>query len=61
MRTYIIKKYGGLEVINEQDMPIPNIGDHDVLIEIENTAISPYDWHVRIGEQAGKLDYPIPI
>ncbi|QLK09326.1 hypothetical protein BMG_6098 (plasmid) [Priestia megaterium] len=42
-------------------MPIPNIGDHDVLIEVENTAISPYDWHVRIGEQAGKLDYPIPI
>jgi NADPH:quinone reductase-like Zn-dependent oxidoreductase len=61
MRAFAIEKYGGPEVLKELDLPVPEVGDHDVLIEVENTGISPYDWHVRVGEQAGKIDYPIPL
>ncbi|MEH6930242.1 NADP-dependent oxidoreductase [Priestia aryabhattai] len=61
MRAFAINEYGEPEVLKEYDLPVPEVGDHDVLIEVENTGISPYDWHVRIGEQAGKIDYPIPL
>ncbi|MEH7741593.1 NADP-dependent oxidoreductase [Bacillus subtilis] len=61
MRAFAINKYGGPEVLKEYDLPIPEVGDYDVLIEVENTGVSPYDWHVRRGEQAGKINYPIPL
>ncbi len=61
MRAFAIEKYGGPEVLKEYDLPIPEVGDHDVLIEVENTGISPYDWQVRNGEVEGMFDYPVPL
>ncbi len=61
MRAFAIEEYGGPEVLKEYDLPIPEVGDHDVLIEVENTGISPYDWQVRNGETAGMFDYPNPL
>lgn len=61
MRAYAIESYGEVDVLQERDMPVPEISADEVLIEVENTGISPYDWHVRRGEQAGKIDYPMPL
>lgn len=61
MRAFEIESYGEADVLQEFNLPLPEITDEEVLIEVENTGISPYDWHVRRGEQEGKIDYPIPL
>lgn len=61
MRAFAFEEYGGPEVIKEMDLPMPEVGDNDVLIEVENTGISPYDIHVRDGDQAGKRENPLPF
>ncbi|NWK84954.1 NADP-dependent oxidoreductase [Staphylococcus sp. GSSP0090] len=61
MRAFAIETYGEPEVLKAYDLPIPEIQEDEVLIEVENTGVSPYDWHVRRGEQEGKIDYPMPL
>jgi NADPH:quinone reductase-like Zn-dependent oxidoreductase len=61
MRAFAIESYGEAEVLQKYDLPIPEINDEEVLIEVENTGISPYDWHVRKGEQEGKINFPMPL
>ena len=61
MRAFEIESYGEADVLQEFNLPLPEITDEEVLIEVENTGISPYDWHVRRGEQEVKIDYPIPL
>ncbi len=51
MRAFAIESYGEADVLQEFNLPLPQITDEEVLIEVENTGISPYDWHVRRGEQ----------
>lgn len=61
MRAFAIESYGEADVLQEYDLPIPEIDDEEVLIEVESTGISPYDWHVRRGEQEGEINYPMPL
>jgi NADPH:quinone reductase-like Zn-dependent oxidoreductase len=44
MRAFTFEEYGGAEVLKEHELSIPELGDQDVLIDVENTGISPYDW-----------------
>ncbi|SER93211.1 Alcohol dehydrogenase GroES-like domain-containing protein [Gracilibacillus ureilyticus] len=48
--------------MQEYNLEVTEIGENDeVLIEVENTGISPYDFHVRLGEQEGKRLHPKPF
>lgn len=63
MKAYAIENYGGPEELKEMDFPMPEVDENDVLIEIENTGISPYDAHVREGSESSRdrIDYPMPF
>ncbi len=63
MKAYAIEDYGGPEELKEMDFPTPEVKDNDVLIEIENTGISPYDANVREGSESSRdrIDYPMPF
>lgn len=55
MRAFAIESYGEIDVLLEFDLPLPELTDEEVLIEVENTGISPYDWHVRRANKKEKL------
>ncbi|KFN89268.1 zinc-containing alcohol dehydrogenase/quinone oxidoreductase [Tetragenococcus muriaticus PMC-11-5] len=63
MKAYAIENYGGPEALKEMEFPKPEVRDNDVLIEIENTGISPYDTNVREGSESSgdRIDYPMPF
>lgn len=62
MKAVAMEEFGlDNDLVKYDDFDKPEVGEEDVLIEVEYVGISPYDWHVREGEQEGKRDFPIPL
>lgn len=49
MKAIIIDKYGGPEVLQYKELPIPQINDDEILIRVHNSSVNPVDWKVRKG------------
>ena len=42
-----------------RDVPVPNIGDEDVLLSVESVGICGSDLHQYLGKQSWKVNYPV--
>merc|ERR1719446_487520 len=50
---------GGIELLEEFQMPVPVLGDRDVLIKIDSAGMNPVDYKVRAGfGEPGPIDSP---
>ena len=61
MRAVVIERYGGIEELIMKDVPIPEIKNDQVLIEMRATSINPYDWKVRNGSLKDMVPFRFPI
>ena len=60
MKAVRIHDYGGPEkLIFEADVPEPEVGDDQVLIEAAATSVNPIDWKIRSG--ARRKDFPLTL
>ncbi|UKB81144.1 zinc-binding dehydrogenase [Chryseobacterium sp. MEBOG07] len=60
MKTIVIKNYGGPEVLQVTEMPIPTITDpSQVLVKVRATSVNPLDYQVRRGDYASFFELPI--
>ncbi len=49
MKAVRIHNYGGSDVLEIEDIPIPEYSEDEVLIQIHATSVNPIDWKVRAG------------
>jgi len=49
MRAVVFHKYGGNEVVEVEDMPVPSCRPEDVLIKVRAASVNPVDWKMRSG------------
>jgi NADPH:quinone reductase-like Zn-dependent oxidoreductase len=49
MKAVVFNKYGGNEVVEIKDVPMPICGPEDVLIKVHAASVNPVDWKVRSG------------
>jgi NADPH:quinone reductase-like Zn-dependent oxidoreductase len=49
MKAVVFHKYGGNEVVEVKDMPMPACGPEDVLVKVYAASINPVDWKIRSG------------
>lgn len=56
MKAVRLAEHGGPEVLQYLDVPMPEIGDEDVLIRVHAAAVNHWDLRYR----AGKLPPPLP-
>lgn len=61
MKAIRIFAYGGPEVLQLTDVPIPDCGPGDLLVRVVAAGINPLDWKLRAGAMAGTLDKPLPF
>jgi len=60
MRAIRITGYGGNEVISLDEVPLPAIQDHQLLVRVHASSVNPIDWKVREGYLRAMLDPPLP-
>ncbi|MFD1067848.1 NADP-dependent oxidoreductase [Oceanobacillus locisalsi] len=62
MKAIIIDQYGDADQLKEKDdIPIPEIKDNQVLVEMHATSINPIDWKLREGYLQEGLPFEFPI
>ncbi len=60
MKALAYDKYGGLDVMRLAELPDPEPGPSDVLVEIHAAGINPIDWKVRAGAQRARFELEFP-
>lgn len=60
MKAAYYARFGGPELLNIGDLPMPEAGPGEVLIRVRAAGVNPVDWKVREG-QLKHLPYAFPI
>jgi len=61
MKAMIIEKYGKNAPLIMTERPTPDIGEHDVLVEIHAASLNPIDFKIREGKVKFLLKYNFPL
>jgi NADPH:quinone reductase-like Zn-dependent oxidoreductase len=61
MKAIICERYGGPEVLELADVPVPRVGPNGVLVRVHAASVNPVDWKLRAGWLSGlwKLRFPV--
>ncbi|UHO39637.1 zinc-binding dehydrogenase [Chryseobacterium capnotolerans] len=60
MKAIVIKNYGGPEVLQLEEAPIPSITEpSQVLVKVKATSVNPLDYQIRRGDYASLFDLPM--
>ena len=61
MKAMVIKRYGKDVPLQQVEVPIPTIGEKDILVEIYAASINPVDYKIRDGRVKMLLTYQMPL
>ncbi|NOU98782.1 NADP-dependent oxidoreductase [Paenibacillus planticolens] len=61
MKAMIIEKYGKNVPLIMTERPTPDIGEHDVLVEIHAASLNPIDFKIKEGKVKFLLTYKFPL
>lgn len=61
MKAVFIESYGGQNVLQYGDQPIPEINDNEALIKVVATSVNPVDWKVREGYLGEMIHHEFPL
>lgn len=59
MRAIQIEEFGGLDVLQLQDVPVPEPGPDEVLIEVSSCGVNYADTHQRENSYLAKFELPL--
>lgn len=60
MKSVRIHGYGGVDVLNYEDVPKPEPGDNEVLVKVHASSVNPFDCAMRAGYLAAMMPIPLP-
>lgn len=50
MKKVLYRAFGGLDVLELAEVPVPEPGPHEVRVRVTAAAINPVDWKMREGQ-----------
>ncbi|HEY6307596.1 MAG TPA: NADP-dependent oxidoreductase [Candidatus Angelobacter sp.] len=61
MKAIIAEQYGGPQVLELTDVPVPQVGPNGVLVRVHASSVNPVDWKFRQGllSALGNLRFPV--
>ena len=60
MRAIVYHDYGDADVLKMEEMPKPDLGSGEVLIDVRASSVNPIDYRLRSGEMKGLLPGGFP-
>ncbi len=60
MKALRFHEYGGPEVLQIDDVPVPEPGPGEVLVRVSGSGINPVDWKIREGHMKGQIPLELP-
>lgn len=61
MKAIIFNQFGNSGVLQQKELPIPNIQPDEILVRVHYAGVSPFDLHVRDGWYKDSIQYDWPI
>jgi alcohol dehydrogenase len=61
MKAFVIDRYGRKSDVRARDMPVPELREDDVLVQIHAAGVNPLDSKIRDGEFKLILPYRLPL
>ena len=61
MKAFIVDRYGGADRVRAGDMPDPEVGEDDVLVQVHAAGVNLLDSKIRNGEFKRILRYGLPL
>ena len=61
MKAFVVSKYGNENSVEAVELPEPELGDGDVLVEVHAASVNPLDLKIRNGELKPLLPYRLPL
>ena len=61
MQAMTYARYGGTEVLEQTQLPLPKVAPGAVLIRVKAAGVNPVDWKLMAGGLDGILDVNFPV
>ena len=61
MQAMTYARYGGTEVLEQTQLPLPKVAPGAVLIRVKAAGVNPVDWKLMAGGLDGMLDVNFPV
>ncbi|MFJ8045933.1 NADP-dependent oxidoreductase [Kitasatospora sp. NPDC096147] len=61
MKAITYRTYGGADVLEYGERPMPKLGPDSVLVKVRAASVNPVDWKIQAGYLDGVLDAVFPV
>jgi NADPH:quinone reductase-like Zn-dependent oxidoreductase len=61
MKAVRIHGFGDASVLTHEEIPVPEVGDDDVLIRVVAAGVNPVDWKIREGHLKDVVAHRLPL
>jgi NADPH:quinone reductase-like Zn-dependent oxidoreductase len=61
MKAFVVERYGDADTVRASDVPVPEVGPHDILVRIHAASVNPVDLKIRNGDLKAILPFRPPF
>ena len=61
MKAAVINRYGPAYSLKINEMPVPSVGDEEVLVKVMASSVNPVDWKIRQGKLQLITGFDFPL
>lgn len=61
MKAFVVSRYGKANSVEAVELPEPELGDGEVMVQIHAASVNPLDLKIRNGELKPLLPYKLPL
>jgi NADPH2:quinone reductase len=61
MKAIAIREFGGRDKLERMDLPMPEVGNGEVLVRVKGAGVNPVDWKIREGWLKDLFPHRFPL